>query len=181
MPPIKPQPLRIAFTIFPEAMSLDFIGPLDILSTLSRDDPSRPESIPHVECIILADSLEPVKMSNGMSVIPQLTFADGAKQSWDAVLVPGGIGARPWFESNKGCRDFLVTVVPKCRYVFTGQSWIPNRHDPDKALRGSVYRFLVTFSNRSAQGRKGHMQQTSFQICAGKLHLQIHICNTSSN
>lgn len=120
MPPLTPQPLRIAFTIFPEAMSLDFIGPLDILSTLSRDDPSRPASIPHVECVLVADSLEAVRMSNGMDAVPQLTFDQAEKEEWDAVLVPGGVGARPWFESNRGCRGFLSAAVPKCRFVFTG-------------------------------------------------------------
>lgn len=115
------RPLRIGFTIFPNAMSLDFIGPLDILSTLSRDDPARPGSIPHVDCVILGDKLEPVKMSNGMGVMPQMTYAQAATEEWDAVLVPGGIGARPWFDTNAACRDFLIKVVPKCRYVFTGK------------------------------------------------------------
>lgn len=115
-----PKPMKIGFTIFPEAMSLDFIGPLDILSTLSRTDPDRPPNIPPVECILLGDTMDPVKMSNGMQVVPQLTFIEAGEQEWDAVLVPGGTGARPWFDSNKQCREFLIKVVPSCRFVFTG-------------------------------------------------------------
>lgn len=113
--------MRIAFTIFPDVMSLDFIGPLDILNTLSRDEPSRPPSIPMVECIIVGDVLGPIKMSNGMQVTPAITFEEASKQEWDAVLVPGGSGARPWYDTNKQCRDFLTLVVPKCTYVFTGE------------------------------------------------------------
>ena len=118
----RTQAVRIAFTLFPEAMSLDFIGPLDILSTLSRSDPDRPTSIPPVECVLVGDTLEPVKMSNGMQVVPQMTYSQASedKRGWDAVLVPGGIGARPWFESNKQTREFLTKVVPSCRFVFTG-------------------------------------------------------------
>lgn len=115
----SPKPLRIAFAIFPEAMALDLVGPLDILNTLSRSE-TKPASVPSVECIIVGDSLTPIKMSNGMQVTPELTYEVAQGQEWDAVLVPGGTGARPWFESNARCREFLVEVVPKCRYVFTG-------------------------------------------------------------
>lgn len=61
-------------------------------------------------------------MSNGMRVVPQLMYLEAKEQEWDAVLIPGGTGARPWFDSNLGCRDFLIKVVPKCRFVFTGKS-----------------------------------------------------------
>ena len=113
-------PLRIAITIFPEAMALDWVGPLDILNTLSRDESSKPASIPSVKITIVGDALTPIKQSNGMMITPEITFETAKSQEWDAVLVPGGQGARPWFESNKSCRDFLVEVVPKCRFVFTG-------------------------------------------------------------
>ena len=113
-------PLRIAITIFPEAMALDWVGPLDILNTLSRDESSKPASIPSVKITIVGDALTPIKQSNGMMITPEITFETAKVQEWDAVLVPGGQGARPWFESNKSCRDFLVEVVPKCRFVFTG-------------------------------------------------------------
>jgi transcriptional regulator GlxA family with amidase domain len=116
---MTPKPLRIAITIFPEAMALDWVGPLDILNTLSRPE-TKPPTIPAVECIIVGDSISPIKMSNGMQVTPELTYEVAQNQEWDAVLVPGGMGARPWFESNARCREFLVEVVPKCRYVFTG-------------------------------------------------------------
>jgi cyclohexyl-isocyanide hydratase len=115
-------PLRIAITIFPEAMALDWVGPLDILNTLSRDESSKPSTIPSVKLVIVGDSLAPIRQSNGMMVTPEITFEDAKTQEWDAVLIPGGQGARPWFESNKGCRDFLMEVVPKARFVFTGIS-----------------------------------------------------------
>jgi putative intracellular protease/amidase len=100
-------------------MALDWVGPLDILNTLSRPE-TKPPTIPPVECIIVGDSMSPIKMSNGMKVTPAMTYDVAQNQEWDAVLVPGGMGARPWIESNVRCREFLVEVVPKCRYVFTG-------------------------------------------------------------
>ena len=66
--------------------------------------------------------MESVKMSNGMHVSPQMTYEQAGQEEWGAVLVPGGIGARPWFEGNKQAREFLSKVVPKCQYVFTGKS-----------------------------------------------------------
>jgi putative intracellular protease/amidase len=113
-------PLRIAITIFPEAMALDWVGPLDILNTLSKEEGTKPKSIPSVKIVIVGDTLTPIKQSNGMMVTPEITYETARGQEWDAVLVPGGQGARPWYESNKACRDFLVEVVPKCRFVFTG-------------------------------------------------------------
>jgi len=123
------EPLRIAIVIFPEAMALDWVGPLDILNTLSRDEGSKPQSITSVKIVIVGDTLTPIKQSNGMMVTPEITFDTAKGQEWGAVLVPGGQGARPWFESNKSCRDFLVEVVPKCRFVFTGTSFSLNWHE----------------------------------------------------
>lgn len=107
-------------------MALDWVGPLDILNTLSRSESSKPSTIPSVECVIVGDSLTPISMSNGMKVTPKITYEVAQGRPWDAVLVPGGIGARPWFESNARCREFLVEVVPKCQFVFTGTAPNPS-------------------------------------------------------
>lgn len=163
--------LRIAFTIFPDAMSLDFIGPLDILNTLSRDEPSRPSEIPFVECVIVGDKLEPIKMSNGMQVTPAITYDEASNQHWDAVLVPGGQGARPWYETNQRCREFLVQQVPKCTYVFTGKLSVKYRVATDET---SLYWVVVVVSDRGAERRKGDVQQASLQVCSSKSELS---CN----
>jgi putative intracellular protease/amidase len=102
-------------------MALDWVGPLDILNTLSKDE-TKPSAIPSVQCTLVGDEIEIIPQSNGMKVTPEITFDQALKEEWDAVLVPGGQGARPWFETNAKCRDFLVEIVPKCRYVFTGDS-----------------------------------------------------------
>jgi len=147
-------PLRIAITIFPEAMALDWVGPLDILNTLSRNEGSKPESIPSVKIVIVGDTLTPIKQSNGMMVTPEITFDTAKGQEWDAVLVPGGQGARPWFESNKSCRDFLVEVVPKCRFVLTGTSCSLIEQ---ASLIDSMYRIMAPIGYRATKRGESNM------------------------
>ena len=110
--------LRIAVCIFPAALSLDFIGPHSILDVV-RPSPSRSYAI---QLVILGDSPEPIRLSGGVMMAPEMTYdaAQEPGQQWDAVLVPGGSGARPWHEGNKRCVEFLKAVVPTCEYVMTG-------------------------------------------------------------
>lgn len=150
-------PLRIAITIFPEAMALDWVGPLDILNTLSKVEASKPESIPSVKIVIVGDTLTPIKQSNGMMVTPEITYETAKSQEWDAVLVPGGQGARPWYDTNKACRDFLVDVVPKCRFVFTGTSSSSAEQVYDSELRVSMYWIMATLRDRSTQRGESDM------------------------
>lgn len=115
--------LNLAITLFPGVMPSDFIGPNDVLHSLSPGNlPSN--SSYSITITTLASTLEPIELSNGIKVVANKTFAEALKdqrrRKWDAVLIPGGRGARPWEEGNKECREFLKVIVPDCKYVLTG-------------------------------------------------------------
>lgn len=121
-------------------------------------------------------------MSNGMSVVPQMTYdnAMAEDQEWDVVLIPGGSGARPWFESNKGTRDFLVKVGPKCKYVLTGKSLSQIDLLVPMALialctawnaEASLYRILAALRYWVTGWTESDEQQAGTQECSGELHV----------
>ncbi len=72
--------------IFPEAEELDFVGPWEMLTRWSKyaDGPAN--------CLLVAQSMEPVRCAKGMSVLPQISFE--ACPQLDYLLVPGGQGTR---------------------------------------------------------------------------------------
>lgn len=117
-----PNHFRIGVAVFPNAQPLDFIGPLDVLNSISPDRATTSGHDFSIQSVLLAATMDPVVLNGGMAVVPQMTYDEARKEHWDAVLVPGGRGARPWEDSNKPTRDFLVEVVPKCQYVLTGGS-----------------------------------------------------------
>ncbi|AYD01048.1 GlxA family transcriptional regulator [Neorhizobium sp. NCHU2750] len=75
----------IVLVIHDGVQALDVAGPLDVFSAangfLAEDDQYR--------CLLVARENEPVRCSNGMWMIPDLTF-DTAERRFDTVLVAGG-------------------------------------------------------------------------------------------
>lgn len=116
-----PRHLKVGVVLFEDAFPLDFIGPLDILNTLKPDSDASTASDVSIDSTILAASLDPLRVWGGMKVVPDRTFDEAAAEEWDAVLVPGGRGARPWLESNSGAQAFLKEVVPRTKVVLTGE------------------------------------------------------------
>ncbi|MCB2085739.1 MAG: DJ-1/PfpI family protein [Sphingomonadaceae bacterium] len=78
----------IGIVLFQKVTSLDFVGPLDILSR-------NPEARIH----LIAHTLDPIGADNGMRVIPDTTFADAPQL--DMVLVPGGPGTMSMMEDDE--------------------------------------------------------------------------------
>jgi len=72
--------------IFPDVEELDFVGPLEALSSV---DEFRGES---VEVSIVAKDMGPVKGYNGLRVLPDAFFAEDAR--YDILVIPGGEGRR---------------------------------------------------------------------------------------
>jgi transcriptional regulator GlxA family with amidase domain len=120
-----PKHFRFAVTVFHNAQPLDFIGPLDVLNSLSPDHHTVPSGYDFsFETVLLAATMEPVTLNGGMAIVPHMTYEQARKEHWDGVLVPGGKGARPGVETNQATIDFLEFVVPKCQYVLTGESGV---------------------------------------------------------
>ena len=74
-PPVS----RIAFLLFPGVTQLDLTGPAQVLSRL-----------PGARVDLVWDSLSPVPIDAGFSILPTATFADVSAA--DLLCVPGGLG-----------------------------------------------------------------------------------------
>jgi transcriptional regulator GlxA family with amidase domain len=76
---------EIALVIHNGVQALDVVGPLDVFAEADAMLP-----IGHgYRCVLVASSLEPVRASNGMVLMPDLSFAQAARD-FHTVLVAGG-------------------------------------------------------------------------------------------
>ena len=96
--------------IFPEAEELDFVGPWEMLTMWSKhaDGPAN--------CLLVAQSIEPVRCAKGMSVLPQVSFE--ACPSLDYLLVPGGQGTRTEV-NNEVLLEFVSKQAATCKAVLS--------------------------------------------------------------
>lgn len=74
-----PDPIRVAFLLFPQVTQLDLTGPAQVLSRLgdARID-------------LVAKTREPVATDAGFSILPTATFGDAPPP--DILCIPGGFG-----------------------------------------------------------------------------------------
>jgi transcriptional regulator GlxA family with amidase domain len=96
--------------IFPEAEELDFVGPWEMLAMWSRhaDGPAK--------CLLVAQSMEPVRCAKGLSVLPQVSFE--ACPPLDYLLVPGGQGTRTEV-NNRVLLEFVSRQAASCKAVLS--------------------------------------------------------------
>lgn len=78
--------MNFGVLVFDGAEELDFIGPWEMLRVWSRYAQG-PEN-----CLIVAEQLRPQLCAKGLSVNPDVSFADCPQLDW--LLVPGGEGTR---------------------------------------------------------------------------------------
>ena len=78
--------MNFGILLFPQVEELDFAGPWEMLTLWSRHA-GGPEN-----CLLVAETKSPVSCAKGLSVNPQVSFANCPHL--DYLLVPGGIGAR---------------------------------------------------------------------------------------
>ena len=121
-----PKNLRVGIILFPLAFPLDWVGPLDILNGLRSTNPWSQQYGLNITTASLADTMESVEMHGGWTINPQMTFQDAANERWDILFVPGGIGARPFMESNRTAREYVLRKANEVKVIMTGES----RYDP---------------------------------------------------
>ncbi len=102
--------MRIGVLIFPKVEELDFVGPWEMLATWKQFSDGQ------VECILVAQTLEPVTCANGLTILPQVDFA--GCPALDCLLVPGGMGTRVEVH-NQALVGFVVEQARRCRAVLS--------------------------------------------------------------
>jgi transcriptional regulator GlxA family with amidase domain len=101
---------NFGFLLFPGTEELDLIGPWE-MATMWRDHAQGPPN-----CLIVAQSLDPVRCAKGLSINPQIEFAQCPQL--DLLLVPGGEGTRNEVD-NSNLIEFIATQAKSCKAVLS--------------------------------------------------------------
>lgn len=102
--------MNFGFLLFPDLEELDLVGPWEMISFWQKwfAGPGT--------CLMVAQSREPVVCAKGMSLNPQVTFADCPPL--DYLLVPGGRGTRVQAD-NEALIRFVADQAGRCRAMLS--------------------------------------------------------------
>lgn len=91
------QKRNVGILLFTHVEILDFAGPLEVFSSATAPG-GEPDNVPERLCTVftLAESLEPIRCNNPLTVVPDYKLADAPPI--DILLIPGGRGTRPAME-----------------------------------------------------------------------------------
>lgn len=90
--PASPLPLRtVACLVYPQVMSLDVTGPMQVFASanVERERQGLP---PFYELLLVGDDLQPVATSAGIRLCVDRPWAELDLNTLDTLLVPGGLG-----------------------------------------------------------------------------------------
>jgi len=96
----------IGILIFEDVEVLDFCGPFEVFYVTRLDDNRRRETDSPFRPLLIAESMEPVKTTGGMNVLPHHTLVDCPRL--DLLVVPGGWGTRREMK-NDSLLDWIRT------------------------------------------------------------------------
>lgn len=102
-PPVSPKPLTVGMLLFPKLTQLDLTGPYEIFARM-----------PNTTVSLIAATAGPIRSDRGLTITPDLTFADAPPL--DILCVPGGPGVNPLMEDAE-LLQFLETQGRQAQYV----------------------------------------------------------------
>lgn len=102
--------MNFGFLLFPDLEELDLVGPWEMVAMWSQyaDGPEK--------CLMIAETREPVRCSNGMIIQPHLSFDDAPQL--DYLLIPGGFGTRQQVH-NQRLIDFVAEQAGSCKAILS--------------------------------------------------------------
>ena len=98
------------FLLFPDLEELDLVGPWEMIAMWSKYA-GGPQKY-----LMIAESEEPIRCSNGMIVTPHATFNNAPQL--DYLLIPGGLGTRTQVK-NERLTDFVASQAQTCKAVLS--------------------------------------------------------------
>lgn len=111
-PPVEPaaagESKTIAFVIYQGLTVFDLVGPLELMSALSR---LRPEFQP----VVVAEKVEPVTSDGRLTFLPNKTFAEVPDPH--VLIVPGGGNPTLKAMSNPAIRSYIKTADRATRFT----------------------------------------------------------------
>jgi transcriptional regulator GlxA family with amidase domain len=84
---------RIAIVAFPDVQTLDLVGPLEVFDAAQRVQAARRPGEAAYTIEVVAETLEPLRSSSGLYVLPQRTLK-AVRGPLDTLMVAGGFGSR---------------------------------------------------------------------------------------
>jgi transcriptional regulator GlxA family with amidase domain len=90
---------QVGILLFPEVEVLDFAGPFEVFSVTRLDEARRLEETSPFGVSLVAESLEPVRATGGLRILPDYRFEDSPPLS--ILVVPGGLGTRVQMNNPK--------------------------------------------------------------------------------
>ncbi|MFO5895352.1 GlxA family transcriptional regulator [Pseudomonas aeruginosa] len=113
-----PEPRLIACLIYPDVMSLDVTGPLQVFASANVER-QRQGLPPFYRIQVLGERSEAVPSSAGIRICADLAWRDCPPESLDTLLVPGGLGVEAqtrnadllaWLKATEPCIRRLGSV-----------------------------------------------------------------------
>jgi transcriptional regulator GlxA family with amidase domain len=108
---------RIAILVFDDFEPLDvwgFIEAFSIARFLGQSY-SDPPPLPF-EIVLVAQDTKPVRSANGPRVMPDYDLAGALKETFDVLMVPGGMGTRKLID-DKALREWLIEMDDRVRIM----------------------------------------------------------------
>lgn len=94
--------------VFEDAEELDFVGPWEVFAAAAMLSGGEDR------VVLLGERVAPVKCAKGMTVVPQLAFADAPRL--DVITVPGGEGRRAQ-QKNPAFLEWLRSAARECTWI----------------------------------------------------------------
>lgn len=107
------QPRRIASLIYPDVMSLDVVGPLQVFASANVER-QRQGLPPPYEILVLGEQAGPVATSAGLRIYADAAWRDIDLTGLDTLLIPGGAGVAEQRE-NLALLDWLHAAEGRVR------------------------------------------------------------------
>lgn len=95
--------LTVGILVFPKVQQLDLTGPFEVFA-----------SVPEADVQLVWKSRDPVTAVTGLSLTPDITFADAPQ--FDVLCVPGGPGVNPLMEDEETL-EFVRKQAADARYI----------------------------------------------------------------
>ncbi|KAF1052496.1 MAG: HTH-type transcriptional regulator CdhR [Stenotrophomonas maltophilia] len=106
-------PRRIACLIYPEVMSLDVTGPLQVFASANVERERQGLPAPY-RLEVLGEQVGPVATSAGLRICADLAWAEVDPAQLDTLLVPGGMGVEAQC-ANRALLGWLAQAEPRVR------------------------------------------------------------------
>ena len=91
--------LRVGILVFPDVEVRDFCGPFEVFSATRLDESRRREEPSPFEVVLVALSMEQVKATGGLRVLPDHDLENCPQL--DLLVVPGGWGTRGLLDDDR--------------------------------------------------------------------------------